>query len=245
MVACGSARRVRIGVKPRGFRQAKKPRQRRIPNCKGPPGEREGTYTGKMLIMPTLNRAKVTWTNFTGGPGLSTFYFGSSVVDMTALRTFFSAIAGNIPSAVTINVPSGGDQISDVTGQITGIWSGPAQAPLNMTGGVGNYSGTSGLVVDWLSSAVVNGRRPIGKTFIVPTNQTAYDTNGSIATAVISSVTTAAMALLAAYAGELKVFSRPFTPPAGSTKPARIGSSSTAVAARVPDLAVVLRSRRI
>lgn len=194
--------------------------------------------------MTTINRARVSWNNFTGAPGLSTFYFGSSTVDMTALRTFFAAVAVTLPNSVQIAVPSSGDQINDTNGQIVGIWTGPAQATVTATAGSGAYAGGSGAVVEWLSSAIVGGRRPIGKTFLVPLYNTFYESNGSLTSAVIATLTTAAQALITAYAGEMKVFSRPFTPPAGSSKPARVGVASTIVAARVPDLAAVLRSRR-
>lgn len=194
--------------------------------------------------MVTLNRARVQWANFSGAPGLSTFYFGSSTVDMTALRTFFAAVGPLLPNTVQIAVPSAGDQINDTTGVITGIWSGPAQTVITGTGGVGTYAGGSGAVVEWLSSAIVAGRRPIGKTFVVPLVNTQYDSNGSLSASCITALQTAASALIVAYAGEMKVFSRPFTPPAGSPKPPRVGVGSTIVAARIPDLAAVLRSRR-
>jgi len=194
--------------------------------------------------MATINRARVAWTNFSGAPGLSTFYFGSSTVDMTALRAFFSAFALLIPTGVTIAVPAAGDQINDTTGQITGIWTGPAQSPINCSGGTSSYAGGSGAVVEWLSSAIVNGRRPLGKTFLVPLYSGQFDGNGSLSSACITALQNAANTLISAYAGEMKVFSRPFVPPAGSSEPPRVGVASTIVAARIPDLAAVLRSRR-
>lgn len=194
--------------------------------------------------MVTLNRARVTWSNFSGAPGLSTFYFGSSTVDMTALRTFFTACQPLIPASTTIQVPSAGDQINDTTGSITGVWTGPAQTSIVATGSNTSFSGASGAVVEWLSGLIVGGRRPVGKTYIVPLIGTNYDTNGSLSTSTITTLTNAAAALITAYAGEMKIFSRPFTPPAGSTKPPRVGVGATIIAARVPDLAAVLRSRR-
>lgn len=194
--------------------------------------------------MATINRARVAWTNFSGAPGLSTFYFGSSTVDMTALRAFFNAFTLLIPSGVTIAVPSAGDQINDTTGQITGIWTGPAQSSFNCSGGTGAYAGGSGAVCEWLSSAIVAGRRPIGKTFLVPLISGQFDSNGSLSAGCITAIQTAAATLITAYAGEMKVFSRPYVPPVGSPNPPRVGVASTIVAARVPDLAAVLRSRR-
>lgn len=193
--------------------------------------------------MATYNRCRVAWANFPGAPGVSTFYFGSSTVDMSALRTFFAAFTNLIAGGVQLQIPSAGDQINDTDGSITGIWTGPAQTVVTTTGS-GAYSGASGAVVEWLSSAIVGGRRPIGKTFLVPLAQANYDTNGTLTSAFLTAAQTAANALIVAYAGEMKVLSRPFTPPAGSPKPPRVGVASTIVAARIPDLAAVLRSRR-
>lgn len=193
--------------------------------------------------MVAYNRVRVTWGNWSGAPGLSTFYFGSSSIDMTALRTFWDAIKSNIPSGITIQVPNTGDQIQDTTGQISGVWGGgPSQSVVTCTG-AGSYAGATGPVVEWLSSAVIAGHRPQGKTYLVPGVGT-FDSNGSLGTAVITQIQTAAQALITAYAGEMKVLSRPFVPPTGSTKPPRPGVASTIIAARVPDLAAVLRSRR-
>lgn len=194
--------------------------------------------------MATMNRARVAWTNFSGAPGLSTFYLGSSTVDMTALRTFFDSIKSLLPNSVTIQVPSSGDQLNDTTGTITGVWTGPAQTSVTGNGGVIGYAGGSGAVVEWLTGLIVGGRRPIGKTFIVPLIAAAYDSNGTLASTTLTTLQNAANALVVAYAGELKIFSRPFTPPAGSSKPPRVGVAAQIVAARIPDLAAVLTSRR-
>lgn len=198
-----------------------------------------------------MNRVRVTWTGFIGGPGLSTFYFGSSTTDMGALKAFMIAMMANVPNAVTGTVPSAGDQINDTDGKIIGNWTGTNGGAFGGAGGATSYSGPSGFCVDWLTSLIVAGRRVQGRTFFVPGSQSLYQTDGTIIDAVRTSLTTAATTFITAYAGEFKVFARPFPgkpaevgPPAKPAVPARVGAAAQVITARIPDKAVVLRSRR-
>ena len=199
--------------------------------------------------MSDLARVRVAWQNWPGAPGVSTFW-GDSTINQTAidaLRTFFNAIAGNLPSGLTIQVPSSGDLISAQTGLISGTWSvGTTPAQVAATG-AGAYAGNAGAVVHWLTNAVVTStspktgkttaRRLRGRTFLVPLISSAYDTNGSLGVGVLNTVQTAANALLAAAPGVYNVWHRP--------KPGQGENFSEIVSARVPDLAVSLRSRRV
>ena len=105
-----------------------------------------------------LNRVRVALTGVSGLPGVATFHFGSSVTDMTALRTFWDAIKIVFPNTMSIGVPNSGDTIVEDSGQISGAWSGPAQAAVQGTGGVGAYLSTAGAMVRWTTPQVVNGR---------------------------------------------------------------------------------------
>jgi len=198
-----------------------------------------------------MNRARVTWTGFSGGPGVSTFYFGSSTTDMGALKAFFVSMMANIPNAVSGTVPITGDQINDTDGKIVGSWTGTNGGGFGGAGGTLAYSGVSGFCVDWLTSLIVAGRRVQGRTFFVPASSNCYQTDGTILDSVRTSLTTAAATLISAYAGEFKVFARPFPgkpaevgPPPKPAKPARVGAAAQVVAPRIPDKAIVLRSRR-
>ncbi len=185
-----------------------------------------------------MNRCRVLWSNFPGAPGYSNFYIGTTITDHTPIRTFFNALITYLPASVQITVPTSGDQISEATGVITGSYS------ATVTGGVvtatsantGAYSGGSGAVCEWTTSALIRGRRPLGKTFVVPGYGTMFDANGSLSSGFITALNTAGTNLIAALSGELKVWSRP--------TPSMAGANVTITACRVPDLAVVLRSRR-
>lgn len=183
-----------------------------------------------------LNRVRVALTGVSGLPGVATFHFGSSVTDMTALRTFWDAVKAVFPNTMVIGVPNSGDTINEDNGQITGAWSGPAQTNVQGTGGVGSYLSTAGAMVRWTTPQVVNGRRPIGKTFLVPAMTGIFSSSGTIASATLTTIQNAATALVVAYAGELKTYHRPVAGHGG------VGCTVTAGTAIAKQ--VVLRSRR-
>lgn len=186
----------------------------------------------------TLNRVRVAITGLSGLPGVSTFHFNSSVTDMTALRTFFDSVKAAVPTGLTFAVPAAGDQINDDSGIIVGAWTGPAQSNVVGTGGGTGYSSTSGSMVKWVTPQVVNGRRPIGKTFLVPAPVGILSTTGGISGAMVTTITAAAQALVVAYAGEMKIYHRPTgTPPHG-------GVACTIISGGCITKQVVLRSRR-
>lgn len=204
--------------------------------------------------MVAMNRVRVAWTGGAGGNGVSTFYFGSTTTDMTALKALFNSLKTYVPTGITWTVPVLGDQINDTDGLITGSWVGTNGGTVASLGGTSSYSGTSGFCIDWLSSAIIAGRRRQGRTFFVPAAQLVYQNNGSIDDPTLTAIQSAATTMITAYAGEFKVWSRPYpgraqigtpgNPGYKPAKPARVGAAVQVIAARVPDLAIVLRSRR-
>jgi len=201
--------------------------------------------------MTVINRVRVAWTGFTGGPGVSTFYFSESTVPGGSLRTFFQSFTTFCPNTVTINFPTTGDQIEDSDGTIVGVWTAAPTTPITGVGGATGYSGTSGMCVDWLTGTVVAGRRPMGRTFIVPLASVAYQNDGTISDTLVTSVLAAANTMITAFGDDFLIWSRPFAgraaspgPPPVTEIPARDGLAVPVVGAKVPDLAVVLRSRR-
>lgn len=185
-----------------------------------------------------LNRVRVALTGASGLPGVATFHFGSSTTDMSALRVFWDALKANFPNSVAINVPNTGDQINDDNGQIVGAWSGPAQATVVGTGGIGAYLSTAGPMIRWTTPLVVNGRRPIGKTFLVPAMSSQFSSSGTILGAFVTSASAAAQALVVAYAGEMKIYHRP------KGSPLHGGVGATIISGACINKQTVLRSRR-
>lgn len=189
--------------------------------------------------MTALNKIPVSWGSWPGAPGVSTFYsFGGNLDnDTAAIRAFFNSLVAQIPSGITLSVPGVGDVIDDNDGKITGAWNATA-APAIVTGtGSGVYAGNAGGVVHWLTAGVANGHRIRGRTFIVPLISTAFDSGGSLSTTALSALRNAATAMIAAGAGDFRVWHRPV----GGTG----GSAAAVLTSSVPDLAITLRSRRV
>jgi hypothetical protein len=171
-----------------------------------------------------------------GLPGLATFHFGSAVTDMTALRTFWDAVKANFPNTWVLTIPNSGDTINEDTGQIQGAWSGPSQTNVVGTGGVGAFLATAGPMIRWTTPQVVDGRRPVGKTFLIPAMSSQFSSAGTILGSFVTTATTAAQALVVAYAGEMKTYHRP--------KAGHGGVGCTITAGQCTNKQAVLRSRR-
>ena len=136
---------------------------------------------------------------------------------------------------VTWQSQNQGDVIESTTGVISGSWAGAAQPSVSGTG-VGAYTAPSGCVINWRTAGVVDGRRLRGRSFMVPLHGGAYDSDGTISAAALTSLRTALATFQAAAAPVLQVWSRPLDG-AG-------GSNHTVTSADIPDKAAILRSRR-
>ena len=186
--------------------------------------------------MAVLNRHRTVWSGFVGGPGVTTLYWSDVTgPNLTAWNTHLTAIAARYPSVITWTSQNTGDRIDDATGAIVGAWTVGAVAPVVATG-TGGYFAPAGNVINWRTAGIVNGKRVRGRTFMVPLNGSSQDTDGSIATASISTLRTALASFVTAAAADLRVWHRPVD---GSG-----GSSHVVTAADIPDKACVLRSRR-
>lgn len=187
--------------------------------------------------MASIGRVRTVMTNFPGAPGYTNLYFSltDGLPDIAKVRTFFETIKNLIPTGAVIQVPNQGDVIDDGSGEIQGNWTSSAQTAVTCTG-TGSFTGVAGAVVNWHTDGIVAGRRVRGRTFIVPLTGGQFDSEGSLATATITAIQTAAAALPGGSIGKLVVWSRP--------TPDRTGSSHQVTAASVPDLSAVLRSRR-
>jgi hypothetical protein len=202
--------------------------------------------------MASMNRLRVGWSGWAGQPGLSTFFMADGRLDVTPIKTFLTAMAAFVPSGVTFTIPALGDKITDIDGSLSGAWVGTGGGTVVGTGGSVPYAGSAGLCVDWKTTTISNRRRIQGRTFFVPGASGIYQNDGSILESVRSTVLAAATTLIGSMGTDFLVWSRPVVapvpnPPAGTpghVEP-RDGTSGPVVAAFVPDLAVVLRSRRV
>lgn len=186
--------------------------------------------------MASLERVVVEWTGATALPGISVFYGNPSVPTLAnEVYDFFDAIKDLIPSAISLNIPSSGDIIDDTDGALAGTWSTTGVGTLAMTG-FGAYAAGVGARVIWRTNGVRNRRRVRGSTFVCPLITNVYESNGTITSAALTQLETAAGVL--ASAGTLAVWSRPTSVGAAD------GASNTVLSAQVPDRVTSLRSRR-
>lgn len=184
----------------------------------------------------TLGRIRISWLGFPGAPGVSTFYATDPLSLTAPLHTFFAAIAGLMPTDVSIVFPGTGDNIDDASGQLVGQWSQAAQATVPGTSAT-VYKAPVGLCADWLTGTIIGKRRLQGRTFIVPVSSASDTATGAPLAASITTLSNAAAALVTAgTAAGWRMWHRPKSPAAGS--------SGIVTASRIPNKFVTLRSRR-
>lgn len=198
--------------------------------------------------MAHLARIVINWTGFAGAPGYTNLYFRNStpgiitqlVVDNARQKVdaWLTSALPLLPATVTVGVDNTVGVIDDANGELQGYMTTNATAP-RAGSGTGNYSAASGLVVNWSTGTVRNGRRIRGRMFMVPLAGSALSTNGSLDDANLPGIRAAAEAVRAA-SGEsrLVVWARPTTP--GGTD----GGSAEVITSTIPDKVAVLTSRR-
>lgn len=187
--------------------------------------------------MASLARLRVTWTG-SGivGPGVSTFYFDPADTGAsTRVLAFFNTAPLLFPDKVTITVPSGGEIITDTTGELSGSWNDPGTGGTVTGTNTGDFAMGVGMQVRWQTGGIVGGRRVVGSTFLVPIASGIFDVNGTLDTATVTAEQSAANTMIGG-AVTFKVWSRP--------TPSRVGSSNDITSAIVPDRVSWLRSRR-
>ena len=191
-----------------------------------------------------LLRVKARWSGFNGAPGYSVFHFNDFGPDATyeaqgaanAVRTFFFALNGVLPTNCSIQVDSAVDEIDEATGKLVNIRS--VSAPAVVTGmNTGSYAAPAGAMIHWLTGGVRNGRQVRGKTFLVPLAAVVFQSDGSLNSGHLGTLQTAAQALIDDASSALMVYARP-------SDTLGAGNAYAVTGARVPDKAVILRSRR-
>ena len=157
--------------------------------------------------MTTLQRQRVTWTGFPGGPGVSTFYFLDALAMRDSLHTFCAILQSNMPLSVKGQLDATGDEIDSATGAITGVFAGPT-SPVMDSGVAGSYAAPVGLQVQWLTLGIKNGRHVKGKTYFVPMLAGNYATDGTLVPTIVTNTVAEAADFVPAGAGHFQGVSR-------------------------------------
>jgi len=121
------------------------------------------------------------------------------------------------------------------TGTLTGTWTGGTAASITGTGG-GTYAAGTGMFVRWTTGLIVGGRKLQGRTFLCPVISGVYDNDGTITGTNLTTVGTAAAALVTA--GKVGLWHRP-----GDVN-GLPGAFSTITGSTVPDKVTSLKGRR-
>lgn len=199
-------------------------------------------------------RVKARWTIPGAGTAFSVFHFGNGPDGdpsdaeasnaATATRTFFDAIKGVLPGVVKIDVLTDVEILDVATGNLMGVQTASAQA--QVVGSLAqtvSWAAPSGVCITWntagLRTVTSKPRRVRGRTFIVPVATNVFDSDGTLTTAALTTLNTAATGLRGNFSGqEFGVYGRPG--PGGS--PAGVYHSVTGH--RITDQVAILRSRR-
>lgn len=198
----------------------------------------------------SLFEVTTKWTGFPGAPGYTNFHVTNAGIYQSAVNAaveaahkFFTDVKDNFPAVVKFDVQQEVKELDVATGALIALAS-ASTTPTQISGGSA-YAlgpGPSGGVVSWGTSGVHAGRRLRGRTFLVPLASNTYDDDGTLKTATITSLSTAAQNYRTSGAYESVIWGRPRA--ATLTKPAVVGEAFPIVSHRVPDIAAVLRSRR-
>lgn len=188
--------------------------------------------------MTNVNRIRVGLTGSgVTGPGVATHYFlGTASSDnVTAFKTFWQAMAGQMPQGVTITVPNEGEVIDDNTGDLVSTWTAGTAQTFVGAGATGYAQGVGARIV-WQTLGTTGNRRVRGTTFVVPLLSSAWDPDGTMRTVVVAALKDAGDALVDSLAEALVILTR--------QTPAHSGTSHAVTGVSVPDTPSWLRSRR-
>lgn len=201
--------------------------------------ERSEAPSGSSVWRPPVHTTiTATWLGIPGAPGYSKFRFsgnlssGEATAAAGRVSTMFSSIRGLLPATCSVNFAAVA-QVFDFDSQLVSevALDPPPTAVLGQA--VGNYSGATGAVINWVTSTIAQGRRVRGRTFIVPL-AAGFDTSGSLGATTITAIQGAAQTLAEGSPG-LVIVKRP---------PGAVVGEYGVTGASVPDRAAILRSRR-
>lgn len=183
---------------------------------------------------------------YTGSPGYTKLKFAPNVTAgpttaevnaaAAASRALLAATASMMPSAVSYNCQSTAQVFSDAGVLQSEVGVGVLPATINGSGGT-TYPGGVGGVIYWNTGAVNGGHKVRGRTYLVPLANAAFAGDGTLATALVSSLQTA-----------VNTFVGSGTSPCVNTralgKPGRVNGTIQILSGTVKDRTAFLRTRR-
>jgi hypothetical protein len=197
--------------------------------------------------MTELNRVRVAFSGFPGGPGVATYYFLDTATAVASLSTYYGQLISFFPPNVSIQVENQGDKIEDTTGVITGAW-GADPVPAMSGIGTGKYSAQVGALARWKTNTILDGHRLRGRTFLVPITAEYYTTGGVLDPGAKSGILGPGQTLVVDQSTSFVVWHRPYAGRAAvgklKAKPAHLGGHGLVTVADVAPTLCTLNSRR-
>lgn len=202
--------------------------------------------------MATVYKVRAVWSGFQGAPGYTNLCFSDLATDAArnaagaAVKALFTGIASNLATTWSITVQPEVTEWDVATGQLTGA-SAMTTPPTPQVGSTvaTAYAGGSGACITWKTGAIFNGRRVVGRSFMVPL-LAAFDVDGTIGAATLAALQSSANAYVAATGADACVWAKQFTKPTDGTTPVQIGGTVASItSATIKDMASQLRSRRL
>lgn len=188
---------------------------------------------------------RVNWSGtHVTGPGTSVFHGRADGIATNAqsaqdfadrVKKFFDDVRTLLPGGITWDFPGEVTELNTTTGILEDVHTVTAPVSQTSSGTAGNHSRPSGARVDWLTNAIVNGRRLRGRTFLVPLAASGYDSTGTLASGTLTT-----LGIAATNYRSTGVFTR-MTPAVWSRTHGILGDIT---GANLDDRASVLRSRR-
>lgn len=135
------------------------------------------------------------WQGARVGAGASVFHFESIAGPTaaaglaTAVRTLMQSLAGTLPNDVQISFDT---EVRELANDGTLIDVYPVTPPASVTGaGTTAFANGTGILVRHSTGVILNGRRILGRTFLVPVTGNSFADNGDVLGATQTTVNNA------------------------------------------------------
>ena len=184
--------------------------------------------------MPEIGKIVTTFTGFTGAPGYSVHhFFGDPYTTSTAqdnvddVQAYWNAIATWMPSSWRFAVNPDVQVLTEASGALIRVET-TTPAAQSVFGTAAEYAGGAGAVSSWVTAEVHLTKQLRGRTFICPVGAGCYDSTGTLAPAVLTTLRTATTTLAAV--ANFGVYGRPVSGAGGQWAAATGGSVKDHVA---------------
>lgn len=194
-----------------------------------------------------LYRYKTTWNGLIGLPGYTFTYAAGNNLAPSQIAIFWDSIKQYFPAGLKWTVDPTIVQLDEATGKMTGVTTQPQPADVAATGST-SYVPQAGAQIKWYTQGFSNGRKVVGRTYLVPLITPSWSTNGLIPQATCNAINAAADALRTGSAATLVVWHRPVykdaAVPGDPPVLVRPGASFGITSQACPTRSVSLRTRQ-